>query len=610
MPIISNPTIDLKTPPTVTILYVSEGVAIFGCIGNPEGIIAANTRSLALSDDGNIYLKISDTVATGWTAIGSGGGSGTVSPGLAKRIAYYPADGNTVDDTADFEYQAASPIVLIRSQAIGLSVLQLLANAATSVPTFVGSPVLEHFIVDDETLFFLQAYTNESSSRAFGTYLQDDGQFILEVVDLITQDGLGKFLFTSNETTISLLTSANNLFQLGAINDISIAIVQNNIERLRVTSTVNLVFNQPTNIPAITNHDIEVYAYKDSNRPTFVIAGYNATSNLSPYLILAKGRGSNALPTAVLSGDEIGKIGFFGYFGSNINSLREGAAVQCNADENWGASNSGSEIYFLTTKNGEGSAQIRGKWSDKGALCVANNTSGDSDSNKLLVGFSTAHNTDVVASVIAAANTESGLDVYGNSSMNAGVYIQRWWRQGDGQPRIRVQQDGIVEQQIGISTNYMRHKGTAEVNITTVGNVGTDEDDLHTYSLLANSLNENGDYLTAEYYGILSDSVNTKRIRAYLDTFDYFDSGTMTNTGSTAVWFLKISLLRLTATSQLFNIHFRVISLLTGVTEQVNIVTGSVALNSGTKILKVTGTATADNDIQLTSSFIEKGHNV
>lgn len=73
--ITQNPTIDRTSVQGAPgLYYLADGAAIFGCVGNPEGLIVANRRSLALSDNGNIYYKTTDGVATGWIAIGGGGG--------------------------------------------------------------------------------------------------------------------------------------------------------------------------------------------------------------------------------------------------------------------------------------------------------------------------------------------------------------------------------------------------------------------------------------------------------------------------------------------------------------------------------------------------------
>jgi hypothetical protein len=58
------------------VVYLDTRCAIFTCNGNPENVIAANTGSLALSDDGNVYKKTTDDVDTGWINLSGGGGGG------------------------------------------------------------------------------------------------------------------------------------------------------------------------------------------------------------------------------------------------------------------------------------------------------------------------------------------------------------------------------------------------------------------------------------------------------------------------------------------------------------------------------------------------------
>jgi len=77
--ITANPTISFTPNPGITLLYLADGVAIFGCVGNPEGVVYANARSMAIDSDGTVYTKTTNIANTGWTAIGGGGGSGTVT---------------------------------------------------------------------------------------------------------------------------------------------------------------------------------------------------------------------------------------------------------------------------------------------------------------------------------------------------------------------------------------------------------------------------------------------------------------------------------------------------------------------------------------------------
>lgn len=71
MPVYTNPIIDQEPSPKV-VYYVDNRCAIFTCNGSPEGVILANTGSIALSDNGLVYKKTTDDIATGWIELQSG----------------------------------------------------------------------------------------------------------------------------------------------------------------------------------------------------------------------------------------------------------------------------------------------------------------------------------------------------------------------------------------------------------------------------------------------------------------------------------------------------------------------------------------------------------
>jgi hypothetical protein len=71
MPTYTNPSIDQEISPK-QIFYVDNKCAIFTCNGSPEGVILANTGSIALSDNGSVFKKTTDDVTTGWVELTSG----------------------------------------------------------------------------------------------------------------------------------------------------------------------------------------------------------------------------------------------------------------------------------------------------------------------------------------------------------------------------------------------------------------------------------------------------------------------------------------------------------------------------------------------------------
>jgi len=69
-----------------------------------------------------------------------------------------------------------------------------------------------------------------------------------------------------------------------------------------------------------------------------------------------KSRGTKDIPTAVLSGDELGKFRSEGYNGTNFETAAE---IQITATENWTATEHGGQIEFSTTADGTTSTIIR-----------------------------------------------------------------------------------------------------------------------------------------------------------------------------------------------------------------------------------------------------------
>jgi hypothetical protein len=71
MPVYTNPIIDQDISSKV-VYYIDNKCALFTCNGSPEGVILANTGSIAISDNGSIYKKTTDDLTTGWVELTGG----------------------------------------------------------------------------------------------------------------------------------------------------------------------------------------------------------------------------------------------------------------------------------------------------------------------------------------------------------------------------------------------------------------------------------------------------------------------------------------------------------------------------------------------------------
>ena len=158
--------------------------------------------------------------------------------------------------------------------------------------------------------------------------------------------------------------------------------------------------------------------------------------------------------------------------------------------------------------------------------------------------------------------------------------------------RAEIDGTGRFTKQIGSSSSYATIGGTANVNTTAVGNVGTGEDDLITYALPANALAANGDYVEIEAFGTLASNANNKEVKLY------FGSTVLLTTGSIALnggdWAIRARVIRTGAATQKaiawISAGNSLIAAFADYTTPAETLSGSVTI-------KCTGEATSNDDI-------------
>lgn len=144
----------------------------------------------------------------------------------------------------------------------------------------------------------------------------------------------------------------------------------------------------------------------------------------------------------------------------------------------------------------------------------------------------------------------------------------------------------------GASTTYSKVGGTINTNTTAVGNVGTGEDDLITYTIPASVLNTNGDRIEFKMAGTFAANVNTKRIRVKYGATTLFDTTAIAFNGTD--WSCDGLIIRTGAATQKAYVAFRSSDALLNSSSDY---TTPAETLSGTVVLKATGEATSNNDI-------------
>lgn len=209
------------------------------------------------------------------------------------------------------------------------------------------------------------------------------------------------------------------------------------------------------------------------------------------------------------------------------------------------------------------------------------------------------------------------LDSQGSNSANAGTIIMRTASGSESTTITFNALANVFDFQYGATVAYridsnakslirqgavtLRGALSAVINrIDTVGNVGIGEDDLYSYSSPSSTFNQNGDCLEVEYAGNFAANANNKRIRMYFGGQLLFDTTALALNGGT--WRICASLYRVSTTSLRAIIDYTSSNTTLSFKQTYTAWSGNVLQ---TNILKITGEATANNDVTANVSCIK-----
>lgn len=145
----------------------------------------------------------------------------------------------------------------------------------------------------------------------------------------------------------------------------------------------------------------------------------------------------------------------------------------------------------------------------------------------------------------------------------------------------------------GTTTQHALVGGTLFTTTTAVGNVGTGEDTLNSYTVPALVLTNNSESVSIEGSGTFAASANNKRVRAYFGATAIFDTGVLAVTAA-AEWELSCRVFRTGATTQTSKCRWSSDEA-TFLTD-VDLAAPAETL-SGTVLTRFTAEATTNNDV-------------
>lgn len=242
---------------------------------------------------------------------------------------------------------------------------------------------------------------------------------------------------------------------------------------------------------------------------------------------------------------------------------------------------------------------------DNNGSLVSNTSVALAAANLLVINHAAvAPQTAVVASV-KAGTAQRPLDVVGENAGAAGLF--RAYEDGDATERSRISNDGKIETRAGNgatpSTSFITLAGLYHRNFTTAGNVGVAETDLHSKTLEANVLGEDGDTIEATFAGTFANNANNKTWKVYFGGTQL--AGAASTAYSNQAWVIYVTIIRVSSTTVKCIIHHEVQSNI--VNSIVTYVSVGALSFTGTLILKVTGqSAVGSNDVVQEMTVVKK----
>ena len=146
-----------------------------------------------------------------------------------------------------------------------------------------------------------------------------------------------------------------------------------------------------------------------------MFSSFGNTNTFESMLYLLRGRGTQSLPSAILSGDNLGSLRMAGQYSSTVGQYNTGAKIEGVATENWSASANGTYLGFHTTAIGSNSILERMRIASTGNLLI--NTTTDAGFKLDVNGTArVSGNTFLASTYVSASGSQFGV---GTSSINA-----------------------------------------------------------------------------------------------------------------------------------------------------------------------------------------------
>lgn len=547
--ITSNPTIDF-TERDVLLYYLTGGAAIFGCIGDPEGVILANKRSLALSDDGNVYFKTTDNANTGWTAIGGSGGSGTVTNFSAGNLSPL------------FNASVANPTTTPALTFAQISQLQNLFYASPNGSA--GNPTFRAIVTADLAGVAL------ASPPTGGVQFNDGSNGFLADTDFIWDTASGTLqvgLAGARAGKIDLRGAVSGSIRLTVDQPAANPITYQFGNALPSTNDLWRAANVTGNTITLGFVAPGSLGFASVN-PTSGVLPYNNAGSFadSPLLRLS----STAIGFSVASTGSALSQTVFGGGGLGAQWLANGRGSSPVTGNGFVA----SDIYVNQFTNNNSSMRVGIRY-DQGIFLgsgmdltwtnAADNSTNPTDDcgiNRRTAGVLRITNGSTGAgSLLLGGSAGTALGRLHVDAVSTGtIPIYAFCESGATQPAIEAVQFGSLCFRAGQTGKLQGAAnlvqiysviGNAKSDVATIGNVGTGVDNLLSFVIVANALANAGDYCEFDSFGEFENNANNKTLKIVYGATTIFNTGAVAfGTTALANWRINCKIIRTGATAQ------------------------------------------------------------
>lgn len=577
--ITGNPSISLQANIGAPhIYYIADGAAIFGCVGDPEGVIAANKRSVALSDDGNIYFKTTDGVNTGWVASGGGGGGTVTSVAL------------TVPGVIFDSPVVGSPITTSGTFALALAT-QLQNRVFASPNGASGTPTFRALVASDLPALAPPPTNGIPYNDGTNTFGASNGL---------------KFDPATNTIQSGELGVLGGKLQLQSS-------VSGSITHKVATPGGNYNYIWPNALPS-TNDLLTVsvsgsdVTLSSVSRATVASAGVNPTSGVLPYnnagvfadsqlvrtssSLLTVNTGQLAIPAGTTSAPSLlwgaSSIGLFQGAANAVTYGGAGVGYAGFRTDSFALVSGHFMGWSNSTTNCNGVLDVGIARLAAGVIRISNAAAG---AGQLVVGTSTASTSNQLT-----VDSQSSSRIAGFFSATGSPSVPTIKGEVSAIQSFAFHASGKLQGGCNAPTSNQQFSaiGNLKSDVSEVGNVGTGSDNLLSFGYSANSVANTGDTLWFVFTIVFASNANNKRVEVTFGGVSVFLISDTFGAAGQSQCEVTVKVRRTSSTTAKCTATLLGSDTLLRADCQYNEITTNFA--SG-QTVQITGTATATNDI-------------